>query len=152
MDAARAALKCPGVKQVRIVYRRSLQEMPASREEYESALEEGVAFSFLRNPEAWDPKSGLLCRVMELGPADQTGRPRPVPTDRRETFSADTVITAAGSDVDAGAMERLGLTRGELAADPTTQESGTPGVFLVGDAAAGRGDHREGDRLGAQGR
>jgi putative selenate reductase len=137
MDAARAARGCPGVEQVRIVYRRSLQEMPASREEYESAVEEGVAFSFLRAPERWDTTTGLLCRVMDLGPVDQTGRPRPVPTDRTETFAADTVITAAGSDVDAAAMERLGLGRRELPINPRTQETGIHGVFLVGDAAQG---------------
>jgi putative selenate reductase len=137
MDAARAARRCPGVEQVRIVYRRSLQEMPASREEYESALEEGIEFSFLRAPQSWDHGTGLLCLVMRLGPADQTGRPRPMPTDQVETFAADTVITAAGADVDAEALERLGLGLGESSLDPKTQETAIPGVFLIGDAAAG---------------
>ena len=136
MDAARAASRCRGVEQVRIVYRRSLQEMPASREEHQSAVEEGVAFSFLRAPESRD-RATLVCRVMELGPADETGRRRPVPTDRTESFAADTVITATGSEVDRTSLERLGLAGATLTIDAETQETGIPGVFLIGDAAAG---------------
>ncbi len=137
MDAARAASRCPGVGQVRIVYRRSITEMPASREEYESALAEGVAFSFLRSPERWNQGVGLTCRVMELGPADETGRRRPVPTDRTETFDSDEVITAAGAEVDHAAMGRLGLDSQDRKIDAQTQETAKPGVFLIGDAAAG---------------
>ena len=55
MDAARAALKCPGVEEVRIVYRRGEREMPASAEEYRSAREEGIQFHFLRAPATWVP-------------------------------------------------------------------------------------------------
>jgi putative selenate reductase len=134
MDAARAASRCPGVKEVRIVYRRSREEMPATREEYASALEEGIRFHFLRAPETLN--NGVLsCRVMELGPADESGRARPVATGAAETFPASTVITAVGAEVDANALERLGLGGGTV--DPLTQETGIPGVFLMGDAAQG---------------
>ena len=51
MDSARSALKAPGVKQVTLFYRRTEKEMPAYREEYLEALEEGVQFKFLSNPE-----------------------------------------------------------------------------------------------------
>ncbi len=137
MDAARAALKCPGVKEVRIVYRRGEREMPASREEYLSAREEGIQFHFLRAPESWTAGAGLRCRVMELGEADSSGRSRPVATSATELLPADTVIAALGAEVDAAALAALGLAAGKAAADPTTQESGVPGVFLVGDAAEG---------------
>ena len=86
MDAARAALKCPGVEEVRIVYRRSEREMPASREEYDRPGRKASGFHFLRAPESWATGSGLTCRVMELGRADSTGRSRPVPTPRPRPF------------------------------------------------------------------
>jgi putative selenate reductase len=137
MDAARAALKCRGVKEVRIVYRRGEREMPASREEYLDARDEGIRFHFLRAPESWKPGSGLVCRVMELGEPDSSGRSRPVATSATEVLPADTVIAALGAGVDAAALAALGLPAGTAAADPKTQESGVPGVFLLGDAAEG---------------
>ena len=134
MDAARAARRCRGVKEVRIVYRRSEQEMPASREEYASAREEGVRFHFHRAPESWSPGAPLVCRVMEPGAPDESGRSRPVPTAATEELAADTVITAVGADVDSAAIGRLGLGG---AIDAETQETAVPGVFLIGDAAQG---------------
>lgn len=137
MDVARAARRCKGVKEVRIVYRRSEREMPSSPEEYISARDEGVLFHFLRAPESWTPGVGLVCRVMELGPEDQSGRCRPVTTEARETLPADTLITALGAEVDGKALESLGLGSGGADVNPRTQETSVPGVFLIGDAAAG---------------
>jgi putative selenate reductase len=137
MDAARAAKKCPGVEEVRIVYRRGQRQMPASREEYHSARDEGIGFHFLRAPESWKAGSGLVCRVMELGDADSSGRSRPVPTSATEVLPADTVIAALGAEVDAAALAALGLPPGKTNADTKTQETGIPGVFLLGDAAEG---------------
>jgi putative selenate reductase len=118
--------------------------MPASAEEYASARAEGIRFHFLRAPRSWTPGTGLLCRVMEPGPADADGRSRPVETGATETIPADTVITAAGAEVDAAALSALGLepARGSARGsafiiDPATQETGIPGVFLIGDAAQG---------------
>jgi len=137
MDAARAARRCKGVKDVRIVYRRTEREMPASAEEYAFAKEEGIRFHFLRAPESWTAQSGVVCRVMELGAEDQTGRSRPVATDRQETFPADTLITALGAEVEAAGLESLGLPPGTPVVDARTQETAVPGLFLIGDAAAG---------------
>lgn len=134
MDAARAALRCPGVGEVRVVYRRSEAEMPASAEEFEAAAKEGVRFLFLRSPESWSGGS-LSCRIMALGEPDGTGRPRPVPTDGVETVSADAVLAAVGAEVDAGALRALGLPG--AAADERTLETAVPGVFLIGDAQHG---------------
>jgi putative selenate reductase len=125
------------VKDVRIVYRRTEREMPASAEEYAFAKEEGIRFHFLRAPESWTARSGVVCRVMELGAEDQTGRSRPVATDRLETFPADTLITALGAEVDAVGLESLGLPPGIPVVDASTQETAVPGLFLIGDAAAG---------------
>jgi len=110
--------------------------MPASDEEYRSAREEGIQFHFLRAPEKWDGRM-LDCRIMELGAPDETGRSRPVPTPATETFPADAVVTAAGTQVRAEALETLGLGSGRNSFDPETQETALEGVFLLGDAAGG---------------
>jgi putative selenate reductase len=137
MDAARAARRCKGVKEVRIVYRRTGREMPASDEERASAQAEGIAFHFLRAPESWKPETGLVCRVMDLGPADASGRAAPVATSRTETVPADTLITAVGAAVDDASLERLGLAGDMAKVDGATLETGIEGVFLIGDAAEG---------------
>ncbi len=137
MDAARAAKRCPGVAGVTVVYRRSESEMPASAEEYREAREEGIEFRFLMSPEKIVSKGRLLCRVMELGSPDESGRRRPVPTRSTESIQADTVIAATGAEADRRALEAIGLAGEGLKADPLTQETGVPGVFLIGDAASG---------------
>jgi len=139
MDAARAARRCAGVKQVRVVYRRTEKEMPASAEEYQSARDEGIFFHFLRGPEQWSqgPGTQLLCRVMELGSPDESGRSRPVPTSETEAFAADTLITAVGVDVEKDALLQMGLSGEDAVVDPSTQETRIAGVFLIGDAAQG---------------
>ena len=134
MDAARAALRSPGVEEVRVVYRRTEAEMPASAEEAAAAAAEGVRFHFLRAPQAWSA-GRLVCRVMEMGAPDATGRRSPVPTEGTETIPADAVLAAVGAEVDEGALRALGLP--DAQADARTQETGIPGVFLIGDAASG---------------
>jgi putative selenate reductase len=136
MDAARAAKRCPGVQEVRILYRRSQTEMPASREEYEAARDEGIRFDFLMSPEKRFP-GRLVCRVMEMGAADASGRARPVPTPRTRIIQADSVIAAAGAEPDARALARLGLDPARLGSGAAVKEAGPDGVFLIGDAAQG---------------
>jgi len=86
MDAARSALRL-GAASVRVVYRRTRSEMPAIREEIEEALEEGVAIDFLTLPVAIQRMSQadgdmgqpeIVCRRMELGAPDASGRRSPV--------------------------------------------------------------------------
>ncbi|MHC4768791.1 MAG: 2-oxoacid:acceptor oxidoreductase family protein, partial [Planctomycetota bacterium] len=81
-DAARSSLRL-GAKSVRIVYRRTRDEMPAIKEEIEEAIEEGIRIDFLTQPLNLSPSvkgSGytLTCRPMELGEPDESGRRRPV--------------------------------------------------------------------------
>ena len=139
MDAARAAKRCAGVKEVRVLYRRTEKEMPASVEEYQSAREEGILFHFLRAPERWlnGPGTELVCRVMELGSPDESGRSRPVAGKQTESFAADTLITAVGVDVDRDTLSRMGVSPGDAVVDPSTQETRIDGVFIIGDAAQG---------------
>ena len=111
MDAARTALRL-GAEKVYIVYRRSMEELPARREEVEHAEEEGVEFRLLCNPteilgyhnpdDPRDPKNGFVtgisCVKMELGAPDERGRRRPVEIEGSDfTIDMDTVIMSIGT-------------------------------------------------------
>jgi putative selenate reductase len=140
MDSARSALKAPGVKQVTVFYRRTEKEMPAYREEYLEALEEGVQFKFLSNPEQFDQDGQLTVRVMALGDKDEKGRRRPVATDKTFTAKVDTVVTAAGEKVDYDLLHKIGLPlepNGIVKVNDKTCETELPDIFLIGDAQSG---------------
>ena len=111
MDAARTALRL-GAEKVYIVYRRSIEELPARREEVEHAEEEGVEFHLLCNPteiigynnpdDLRDPKNGFVtgikCVRMELGEPDEKGRRRPVVINGSDfVLDVDTVIMSIGT-------------------------------------------------------
>jgi len=139
MDAARAAKRVEGVEKVTVVYRRAEEQMPASPEEYEEALEEEIPFMWLRNPEAFDADGTLTLRVMELGEPDASGRRRPVPTDKTETLHVDTLIPSIGETVDAELLKAAGFTpdeRGSFKTDEDLQLS-KEGIFLIGDGRTG---------------
>ena len=111
MYAARTALRL-GAEKVYIVYRRSMEELPARKEEVEHAIEEGIEFKLLNNPveilgyhndaDPRDPKNGFVtgmrCIQMKLGEPDQKGRRRPVPIEGSEfDIDLDVVIMAIGT-------------------------------------------------------
>ena len=111
MDAARTALRL-GAEKVYVVYRRSMDELPARVEEVEHAQEEGVEFRLLCNPveilgyhnesDPRDPKNGFVtairCVKMELGEPDASGRRRPVAIPGSEfELDVDAVIIAIGT-------------------------------------------------------
>lgn len=102
MDAARTALRLGA--QVFVVYRRTMEELPARAEEVHHALEEGVEFILLTNPvelisdqKGW--VKGIKCVRMELGEADESGRRSPVEVPGSEfEMEADTVIMSLGTN------------------------------------------------------
>ena len=111
MDAARTALRL-GAEKVYVVYRRSMEELPARHEEVEHAIEEGIDFRLLNNPveilgyenpeDPRDPRNGFVtgmkCIKMELGEPDERGRRRPVPVEGSEfVLDVDTVIISIGT-------------------------------------------------------
>ena len=111
MDAARTALRL-GAEKVYVVYRRSIDELPARREEVEHAQEEGIEFRLLSNPteilgynnpnNIKDPKNGFVkgmkCVRMQLGEPDERGRRSPIPIpDSEFEIEADTVIMSIGT-------------------------------------------------------
>ena len=99
IDCARTALR-QGAKSVKLLYRRTRQEMPAEPYEVEEALQEGVEMLFLMAPnkiEAAGDRKILHCIRMTLGEPDRSGRRRPVPMEgSEEAVEADTIIGAIG--------------------------------------------------------
>jgi glutamate synthase (NADPH/NADH) small chain len=145
MDAARTALRL-GAETVRIVYRRSRQEMPARQEEIHHAEEEGVIFELLTSPTRYigDEKGwvrAMECIRMELGEPDESGRRRPVPIKGSEfVMDTDMVIVAIGTHANplvSSTTPGLQTNRwGYIVADEngrTTRE----GVWAGGDIVTG---------------
>jgi heterodisulfide reductase subunit A len=142
VDTARSALRKSGAR-VTILYRRSLEEMPADREEIKDALREGVKIEFLTAPKkmlvSGDKVKGLECIKTELRDADQSGRKRPVPVDGSEfVIEASTIISAVGQQPDYEPVHS-GLASGSkaLSVDRETLQAKVDGVFAAGDFVTG---------------
>jgi NADPH-dependent glutamate synthase beta subunit-like oxidoreductase len=141
IDASRTARRF-GAKEVTILYRRSLDEMPASDEEIKKALEEGVKIEYLTAPVKISRQDGHLkveCIRMRLGTMDLSGRrrPEPVPGSRFEE-DFNTVITATGQIPQI--PEKMGVRvnqGGLLDTDPDTSKTNLRGVFAGGDMVSG---------------
>ncbi len=141
VDSARTALRL-GAKEVTIVYRRTQAEMPASAEEIEGAIAEGVKIHFLAAPSRITSQDGellLKCLEMRLGEVDDSGRPRPEPIEGSEfTMDLDTIIAAVGQRPEIPGQFKLPLGRGNtIQVDPDTLATGREGVFAGGDAVNG---------------
>jgi len=155
MDAARTALRL-GAEKVYIVYRRSLEELPARKEEVEHAMEEGIDFRLLNNPveilgyenpeDKRDPKNGFVtgmrCIKMELGEPDERGRRRPIPVEGSEfVLDVDTVVMAIGTSPNPLIKSTTkGLevnSRGGIVINEDTGLTSREGVYAGGDAVTG---------------
>jgi NADH-quinone oxidoreductase subunit F len=145
VDAARVAVRQPGVTEVTIFYRRTRHEMPAYEEEIEGALEEGVKLELLVSPVSLHDADGCLVAAEfidnELGEVDASGRRRPVAKPGSEhRVVLDTLIVAIGEEsVDVGTSEETGIemSGGVVVSDKRTLTTGRPGVFAGGDVATG---------------
>ena len=154
MDAARTALRL-GAEKVYIVYRRSLDELPARREEVEHAEEEGIEFMLLENPveilgykNENDPRDakngsvvGMRCVKMALGEPDEKGRRRPTPIEGSEhELAVDTVVMSIGTSPNPlikSTTEGLAVnTRGGIVVNEDGLTS-KAGVYAGGDAVTG---------------
>ena len=141
IDAARISLRA-GARKVTIVYRRTRAEMPASPEEVEAALEEGIEIMFLAAPVRIDRAGKILklaCIRMELGEPDASGRRRPVPIKGSEfTTDFDSVIAAIGQTPEIPDGFKLKLGRGNtIQASSDTLATSLKGVWAGGDAVSG---------------
>ena len=145
MDASRMALRL-GAEKVYLIYRRSLDEMPARREEIHHAQEEGVEFRMLQNAKRVLGENGrvtgLECLQYELGEPDASGRRSPVAIKGSEfVLDVDTVIVAVGNASNPlipATTEGLEVnTRGNIVVKAETNMTSIPGVFAGGDIVLG---------------
>lgn len=139
MDACRTAVRL-GAKKVYVIYRRTREEMPADEFEIDEAIEEGVDFKFLTNPDEITGENGkvigMRLQIMELGEPDSSGRRKPVPVEGKfETIELDTVIMAIGQQGALEGLEALEQTKwATVFADETTYRTSIEGIFAIGDA------------------
>ena len=145
MDAARTALRLGA--ETHIVYRRSMQELPARAEEVHHAQEEGIIFQLLTNPveilvddNGW--VKGITCIRMELGEPDASGRRRPVEVPGSEfTIDADVVIMALGTSPNpliASTTDGLEINKYRcIIAEEEYGKTTKDGVYAGGDAVSG---------------
>ena len=147
MDSARTAMRL-GADRVRIIYRRSREEMPARAAELHHAEEEGIEFYLLTAPTRFigdenGRVTGMECLKMELGEPDDSGRRRPIPIEGSEfQLECDMAVIAVG----AGANPLLTKTTedlktnkwGYIIADPETGKTTKKGVWAGGDIVSGQ--------------
>jgi len=138
IDAARSAFRL-GAHDVRIIYRRTREEMPAISEEVDDAIDEGITIDFLCAPVRIAPereKRQLSCLRMELGEPDESGRRRPVVIpDSGYELPCDRVILAVGQAADLSLLPE----NAELSMQhPMEQEGGAP-VYPAGDLLSNEG-------------
>ena len=145
MDAARTALRL-GAEEVYIVYRRSMNELPARREEVEHAEEEGIKFEVLRSPVEIIGSNNFVCglkvRKCELGEPDEKGRRRPVEIANSEyIINVDCVIIAIGTSpnplIKNTTPEIKFTANGCILVDEETGKTSMEGVYAGGDAVTG---------------
>ena len=155
MDAARTALRL-GAEKVYIVYRRSLEELPARKEEVEHAMEEGIEFKLLCNPtrilgyenpdDRRDPQNGFVtgmtCVRMELGEPDASGRRRPVEIpDSEFVLDVDCVVMSIGTRPNPlikSTTKGLEVNRhGGIVVEEATGLTSRDNVYAGGDAVTG---------------
>ena len=143
IDAARTAWRL-GASEVNVIYRRCCDDMPAYKEEFEAAQEEGIIFHFLTDPTRVlgdGHVTGVECAREAQGEFDYSGRRCPLPiADSEFVIELDILIPAIGqmpdqswTDKDAGVELRRNGTFVVGEALGTSR----PGVFAAGDAVLG---------------
>ncbi len=144
MDCARSALRV-GADEVTIIYRRTVDQMPADPEEVHACLEEGVRIEELANPHGLHVEDGKLVGLMATrteyrGDRDSSGRKVPHDvSDSTFEIPLDTLILAISQhsmlDFFGDSVPEVS-SRGYIRVDPATFESSIPGIYAGGDVAA----------------
>lgn len=147
MDSARTAMRL-GAEHVRIVYRRSREEMPARNAEIHHAEEEGIEFFLLTAPTKFvgndDGRvTGMECLKMELGEPDESGRRRPVPIEGSEfMLDCDLAVISVGAGANpllTKSTPDLNVNKwGYIIADPETGKTSKKAVWAGGDIVTGQ--------------
>ena len=142
MDACRAALRLPGCKNVKVIYRRGPEEIPARKIELEGAIEEGIEFIYFTQQVAVE-KNGeglsLKCVTTELSEADKDGRRRPKTVSGSEhDIQCGMVIAAVGQKGECDELAKQGLMDTDrVRTDWETMRTQDSKVFAAGDGAFG---------------
>jgi len=146
MDAARTAMRL-GAEEVKIVYRRSREEMPARLAEIHHAEEEGIELFLLTNPTKYlgnekGRLTGMVCLKMELGEPDESGRRSPVPIEGSEfEIECDLCVVAVGSGANpllTSETPDMQLNQwGYVIAEQETGKTTKRGVWAGGDIVTG---------------
>lgn len=140
MDAARAAKRIDEVENVYIIYRRTKEFMPADKEEFDKAVEDGVVFRELLQPIEFDDKI-LRCQKMKLAEVGEEGRRQVQAIENQfEDIKIDFVISAIGEKVDLDILGRNKIAvnkYGKIEASNSSNETLLENVFIGGDALRG---------------
>ncbi len=138
MDSARAAKRYEGVENVFLIYRRTKEQMPADKEEFYAALEDGVQFKELLLPVKFaDGK--LTCQKMKLDKVGEDGRTNVIPIENEfEEIKIDSVISAISehTDTDLLLRNRIAITNKKISVSKNNETS-IENVFIGGDALRG---------------
>jgi NADPH-dependent glutamate synthase beta subunit-like oxidoreductase len=145
IDAARSALRTTKPESVTIFYRRTIDEIPAYKEEVDGAGDEGIKIEYLTAPKRIISSSGKLkaCEFirMKLGDIDESGRRRPVPIEGSEFIvELDTLIVSISESPDISFLKNEGLEFSKwdtILIDQETCLTKRPGIFAGGDVVTG---------------
>jgi dihydropyrimidine dehydrogenase (NAD+) subunit PreT len=146
IDAATSSVRL-GAQNIKILYRRTVEEMTAYEFEYEFAKQDGVEFRFLTGPiriigDEQGSVKGIECIKMKLDEPGEDGRRRPVPIDGSEfILEVDAVIKANGQSRYIELIEQFKLEHdgGTVKIDPNTYQTSNKKVFACGDVIFGKG-------------
>ncbi|MBT2654679.1 NAD(P)-dependent oxidoreductase [Bacillus sp. ISL-18] len=146
IDAATNSIRL-GADNVKILYRRTREEMTAYQFEYEFAKQDGVEFRWLTAPvrilgDEQGNVTGIECIRMELTEPGEDGRRRPVPIKGTEfILDVDTVIKANGQSRYVELIDQFHLEHngGVVKIHPTTYQTSNQKVFACGDVIYGKG-------------
>lgn len=140
IDAARMSLRF-GAKKVTIFYRRTRAEMPASPEEVEASLQEGIECIFLAAPSKVSRENHTLkleCIRMKLGEPDTSGRARPIPIQGSEfTTELDTLLVAIGQHPQVPAEFQVEVDKGNVIKVDASMRTSRKGIYSGGDCVSG---------------
>ncbi|NRG45390.1 NAD(P)-dependent oxidoreductase [Bacillus sp. CRN 9] len=146
IDAATCSVRL-GAENVKILYRRTLDEMTAYDFEYEFAKQDGVEFRWLTAPKRiiGDERgkvTGIECIKMKLSEEGADGRKRPIPIEGSEfILEADAVIKAIGQSRYIDLIEQFNISHedGVVKIHPESYQTSNKKVFACGDVIFGKG-------------
>ena len=142
MDACRAALRLPGCKHVKVIYRRGPDEIPARKIELQGAIQEGIEFVYFTQQVAVEKSGGelaLKCMKTELSETDKDGRRRQkIVAGSEHEIKCGMVIAAVGQKGECNELASRGfMDTDRVRTDWDTMRTQDPKVFAAGDGAFG---------------